>query len=603
MSLDTVIKIGKFYRETKDAWKYHDQINWAMKDVKDLEKKKDKDGNTITTTFYEVNVIDNGDSFSFDFDSMSRIVDEDKINSIYYLNFKRSDKESAKLYLLGDLIHSCYEDKKGMLIEDGNYRMYGAWADKEKNGIVEKKKSSFWSSEDVASRMDNPFIQKFRSEFRRNAEYIEQFLKSQTSVVLHFDFNGNSWQYMDGIVEAIDAILTEELVIPFPGSDKVVLNKYLYKTLKVSKSGGVTPGFGKTEYKNRLFTRDEIISLMYSKNATKKPFISFGKIGIIALPHSAQLTSDMIIPFFERDKSTLQQEDNKESDITTVDEDDSYDLSFVGLLKNDFDDLVKFDIIFTNVPASPAGVFADLIEFSDVQKSLLRKVHKRILECRREVEKMAYAEFPKTKIYEYQIHYSFQNLLGDATKDKKKFQSHILKALPQIYTDTYYEDPVLLPAFLEKVEYNIRNGNSDFKRLKYDFYFLMKIQKKNMLMIIKDSKSYALGRQLGIMAQQFALWKKDCPIKSFEKSYVGNLSRRIASLDELVKFAAFLNEKLVVHGLTKRWVREASMEFADIVKKFDGEKYSKYNCSLGFFESYYDSGKSNEEKEDTTETN
>lgn len=33
MSLDTVIKIGKFYRQDKNAWKYHDQINWAMKDV------------------------------------------------------------------------------------------------------------------------------------------------------------------------------------------------------------------------------------------------------------------------------------------------------------------------------------------------------------------------------------------------------------------------------------------------------------------------------------------------------------------------------------------------------------------------------------------
>ena len=112
MSLDTVIKIGQFYRETRDAWKYHDQINWAINDVKALEKKKDKDGNTITTTFYEVNIIDNGNSFFLDFDSMARIIDEDKIKSIYYLNFKTSKKDSSKRYLLGDLVYSCYEDKR-----------------------------------------------------------------------------------------------------------------------------------------------------------------------------------------------------------------------------------------------------------------------------------------------------------------------------------------------------------------------------------------------------------------------------------------------------------------------------------------------------------
>ena len=51
-----------------------------------------------------------------------------------------------------------------------------------------------------------------------------------------------------------------------------------------------------------------------------------------------------------------------------------------------------------------------------------------------------------------------------------------------------------------------------------------------------------------------------------------------------------------MHGLTKKWVKEAYMKFADIVKDFGGEKYSKYNCSLGFFESYYDSRKPIEEE-------
>ena len=65
MSLETVIKIGKFYRQDKDAWKYHEQINPVMKDVDALAKNKDKYGNPVTTTFYEIPVIDQGDEYFF----------------------------------------------------------------------------------------------------------------------------------------------------------------------------------------------------------------------------------------------------------------------------------------------------------------------------------------------------------------------------------------------------------------------------------------------------------------------------------------------------------------------------------------------------------
>jgi hypothetical protein len=122
----------------------------------------------------------------------------------------------------------------------------------------------------------------------------------------------------------------------------------------------------------------------------------------------------------------------------------------------------------------------------------------------------------------------------------------------------------------------------------------MSIQKKNNLMEITQTKSYELGRNLGIMARQFAAWRNDCPIKSFEKSYVGNLSRRISSIDELVKFSGFINEKLVIHERLYPDVKNAYLELVGLVKEFKGEKYSKHNCALGFFETYYVSGKKNE---------
>ena len=109
-------------------------------------------------------------------------------------------------------------------------------------------------------------------------------------------------------------------------------------------------------------------------------------------------------------------------------------------------------------------------------------------------------------------------------------------------------------------------------------------------MNIVESKSYAIGQSLGIMARQFVAWRKDCPIKSFEKSYVGNLSRRISSLVEVTKFATFINEKLVIHERVFKDERDAYLRLVNAIadfKKGETEKYSKNNCALGFFEAYF----------------
>ena len=114
-----------------------------------------------------------------------------------------------------------------------------------------------------------------------------------------------------------------------------------------------------------------------------------------------------------------------------------------------------------------------------------------------------------------------------------------------------------------------------------------------------QTNSYALGKNLGIMARQFAAWRKDCPLKSFEKSYVGNLSRRIANIDEVKKFTEYINEKLTMHGRQYLDVREACSNLASLIDVFDEEKYNRQDCSLGFFVNYYDSTK----KETTNDEN
>jgi hypothetical protein len=594
MSLNTVIKIGKLYRQSKDSWQYHDQISFAMNDVNSLLKKKNYKGEPIETEFYEINVVDRGDSFSFNLENKKIITNEDKKSSIYYLNFKANKKDTFKKYLVGDIVYSCYSDSKNSEIEGGNYRLRGQWEG--------PHKSSFWKCEDIVKSMDNIFIKKFRSEFREHIEEIESLLKSKESIVLHFNFNGKRWVDIDGIVDVVDNILCNDLVKTYEKTERVTLEKYLYKTL-----GGPTPGFSDDSvYKSRLFDKDEIISLLYANKAAEQPLLRIGNIGILALPHSDNIQPDQVVRFFEKKRRNEEEEVKTEDNVANAN--NSYqeesDSLFTELVENDFEDIVKFDIVFTKIPSSPSGVFSDLTEISDVEKSLLKRVHMDILKQRYKIEETMKNEFPDFSLKNhFQVRSSLFRIFSDVTKDKKKFHSHILKVIPQIYSDSYYDDPLLLPTFINKVEYNIRNNIPSFNTLKYDFYFLSYIQKKQMLMNITQSKSYALGINLGIMAQQFAAWRSDCPIKSFEKSYVGNLSRRSGSIEDLVKFVAFINEKIVMHNRQFPNVREANKQFNNIIAGFDRERYNKYNFALGFFNSYYGRPKDDIEQDNDNTNN
>lgn len=576
MSLDTVIKIGNLYRQSKDSWQYHDQVNWAIKDINNLSKKKDVNESHIKTVFYELPVIEHENGFNFKIENLTEIHDEDKRNSIYYLNFKTSKKDAEKRYLIGDIVYSSFVNKKQKVEENGNYRM-----------AKEKKVSSFYRAEEVAKTMNNKFIQDFRNEFRKNATFIEELLRKHSSVVLHFNFQGKRWIDFEGIVNSIDNILTDALIVNTEFDNKVALRSYLYKTL-----GGNSPGFSDiARYKNRLFEKDEIVSLMYAGKAAEKPTIRINNIGIIALPHSEKLSSNEIVAFFERKKELagdekLAEEEDKE-ELLNENQNTEGDSIFDEIIDNDFDNLVKFDIVFTSIPSSPAGVFYDLVEISNIEKSLLIKVKNKIVKAKLEMLNLAENEFPNGRFKPMpDVKISFLKILGDVTKDKKKFQLHILRTLPKIYSDTYYEDPILLPAFIEKVEYNIRNGGQQFSTLKYDFYFLSKIQKNNTVMQITNSQSYAIGQALGKMARPFVAWRDDCPIKSFEKSYVGNLTRRISSLEDVTKFADFLNQKLTIHERAFKTEKDAFLSLIETMKAFK-ERYNKHYCSLGFFESYY----------------
>lgn len=605
MSLETVLKIGKIYRYSKQSLEQHRYIKLVNKDVDTLKKSKDKDGKSMQTYFYNLPVIENESEFIFDFDNISEITDEDIQKSLMYLKFKTSDNDSEVKYLFGDIIYSKDKTEK----ESGNYRMRKITKGKEKS-------SSFDRANEDAKDMNDNIIGKFRTCFGKNLSKIENILTKKSSVLLHFDFpNYLNWFELENVLDLINKKLVQGFITEDKNTKKIMLKSFLFKTL-----GGVNPNFSDANiYKTKSFDSiDEVVDLMYGVDISEKILISIKDIGIVALPDfptdnlsKKQLedVGDILNDFFKKKglKDVLSGEDdlNKEakntqnnSSINDTIEDDI----FRELIHNGLPLDIKYDIIFMK-PRGLTSPSVDMLEINNVKKSFLKSIHDNISDVIKELQKQSDIELEKTKMKpKYDIKASFMDILGQKGKNQKKYIFHLLKVLPQIYTGTYYQDPILLPTFIQKTENNLRDNVDNFNILKYDFYFLTNIQKNNNMESITTKKSYAIGQALGIMARPFAAWQPKCPIKSFEKNYVGNLSKRIADLNDLVKFSNFLNEKIIIHSIKGKWLQDASLSLLDSINQLSNsqEKYDKNACALGFFEKYF-SRKNDEIQNDESE--
>lgn len=113
-----------------------------------------------------------------------------------------------------------------------------------------------------------------------------------------------------------------------------------------------------------------------------------------------------------------------------------------------------------------------MVEIASIEKSLLVEVNNKINRVKQHLKEQFNQEFPKAKKdLELYLEDSFLKILSNQTKSEKKYQFHLLKVLPLIYTDNYFQDNVILPLFINKVEYNIRNNGQGFNTLKYNFIF------------------------------------------------------------------------------------------------------------------------------------
>ncbi len=555
MSLDTVIQIGRTIRQSDKALAYHRYVRKAPF----ANPKK----------VYRYFQFDVNDKFEIDIKSRKEIKDEDFITEkLFYLKYRTGEADTYVKYVFGDF---CSD--------------YFKYANPKGNPSSMYSKNSFDRGEGEAEKISLPIITKFRESLEKIIEDQLEFLRPLENWYVHFSFSGTHWHELEETYEKLNEAILSNFIKEENG--KLSLSAFLVRTL-IGASGSQPDFKEENTFKTRQFKNiEEVKDLLFGLNFYLGYKIREDDIMINMLP-KGDLSAEDIIEFFKK-KDKLEYNDEEVSA-------NPRDRFLSPALDHDIKSIKKYDIIFSK-ESKPIGI--DLLEINDVDKNLLKAAQEKIWKAKSEME----IEGFNTKFIG--IKFSLKNLF-----DGKKYKNHLIRVLPKIYQNTYYQDALILPAFLQKAEYYTRNPDRSYKKFKdgripyldirKHFYFLIKMQKNNTLMAIKDTKSFRIGNLLGIMAEPFAAWRDNCPIKSFEKSYVGNLSRRISNKEDLVKFSNFLNEKLTIHNKIFPSIKKAFLELVELLGELNDKDYNKEYCEFGFFESYYSTMK--KEKPEVVET-
>jgi hypothetical protein len=530
---------------------------------------------------------------SFDANDITEIVDENIIRKkLFYLTFKTSDSDGLVKYIFGDILYGLAE-KNSEVIETGYYRMGRAFKEQK----LAYNQSSFDRGREDAVYFNGTRIEPFRVHFNENKQIIESFLlnqKPKNQMFLHFDFGGKHWYELQEELDKINTKLLDDFVDRTENG--IVLKKSLYKTIASAEKDTQFPGFNSSAiHKVKHFSDDsQLMDLIYAVNFSERAIITEKDVKIIVLPFSKNLTADEIEDFFDK-KTSLDEVESSEDKLATKPTgstaSEMLDSLFEPVVAKVSDKITHFDFIFSK-KGGISSPDVDLEEVAGIERSLLSDVARRIRSVRIPLDEerdLRYSKRPQQFQGYLEIRRSLFNILADTTKAKKKYQSHLFKILPQIYTANYRSDPVLLPVFIEKVEFNIRNATSNFNLLKYDYFFLINIQTSNggySMDEMHKSKSYRAGQLLGMLARPLGVGKKR-KIASFEKNYVGLLSRRITDRTGLVKFKNFVDEKLAIHDVAYKNLKTASVELAQLVSNMPDNEYNKNYCAFGFFESYF----------------
>lgn len=630
MSLDTVLKIGNILRNSKEKMSFSNAVTSCPKDNKGcwpfcLCLPVDKDFNII-------------------FDKAS-IVPENKRNSLYYLMYKTSTSDTVCRYIYGDIYYSFKGTlgKNGSInkpVEGGNYRLVESPSSFDKGtatcneicslsgffpeGIDEFQqiRTGFAKEQILIERIlkyapaiikyfENENVSSFK-EYIENEDNLknicctinkennkkkleklsevkgeEELLQlNSASIFLHFSYedgNGDEkcWYDFSNTLELVIRKMHNEYVDT--NKEGLVLKKSRWPTIcSGDKKNDIQfPNFDlENRYKTRVFTESEIEDLFYGVTYATKNGKNFSDSNykLIVLPCGDNLKAEDLKLF---------QEKRNEPAIVSANE---YKDDLISLIVEDSSTFTSFDFIFARKERTkPDDTY--LMEISNITRSNLNRVTSRI--CKKAYQ--VYAGRNKEIKVDMSLSIcckSFSNLLGDVQLNStgkvkiaasKKYESHILKVLPLIYKGDYYNDPSLLHSLVTNVESAIRLGGGQFwyEILKYDLMFILSIQnnKQNKFMEIINSASFMLGVKIGKMAKPL---KK--AIGSFEKNYVGLLSRRVSTKDDCIRFVTDISQKLVMHD--GMWATMCA-EVCDDLANLSESEYDKDELSFGFLDGYF----------------
>ena len=637
MSLDTVLKIGNILRNSKEKMSFSNAIVSCPKDNKGcwpfcLSLPVDKDFNII---FDKASIVPENKKNSLyclkystsDRDSTCRYIYGD----IYYsvkgtLNKNGSIKPKEDgYYKLGESQNKnsfnfgtakckeIYSSPDFSSEEINEFKQIRTGLAKEQTLIERILKYApaiikFFENENVSSfkeyieNEDNLkniccTINKENNKKLKEAKSDEELLLlNSSSIFLHFsyeDCNGEkkSWYDFSNTLELVIREMQKKYVDD-KNKERLVLKKSLWPTICSGddKNDIQFPNFDlENRYKTRVFTESEIEDLFYGDEYAKKngKKISDSKYKLIVLPCGDNLKAEDLKLF---------QEKRNEPAIVSANE---YKDDLISSILEDSSTFTSFDFIFAKKERTKAND-TYLMEISNITQSALNRVNKRNKEIadkvyaeRNKEIKIDKLERNKEKKEDYSpICNSFRNLLGNVQMNNttgkaeivasKKYESHILKVIPLIYKEDYYNDPYLLHSFVTNVESATRLGDGSFwcKILKYDLMFILSIQnnKQNKFMEITNSCSFKLGFKIGKMAQPLRF------IGSFEKNYVGLLSRRVSTKEDCIRFVTDISQKLVMHDSV--WSAMCA-EVCDDLANLSESEYDKDELSFGFLDGYF----------------
>ena len=630
MSLDTVLKIGNILRNSKEKMSFSNAI---------VSCPKDKDGCWPFCLSLPVDK-----DFNIIFDKVLE-VPENRRNSLYYLMYKTSTSDTVCRYIYGDIYYSFKGTlgKNGSInkpVEGGNYRLVESPSSFDKGtatcneicslsgfspeGIDEFQQIrtglakeqilierilkyapaiiKYFENENVSSFKEyienednlknicctiNKENNKKKLEKLSEVKGEEELLQlNSASIFLHFSYedgNGDEkcWYDFSNILELVIRKMHNEYVDT--NKEGLVLKKSRWPTIcSGDKKNDIQfPNFDlENRYKTRAFTESEIEDLFYGVTyaANNGKNFSDSNYKLIVLPCGDNLKAE--------DLKLFQEKRNEPAIVSAND----YKDDLISSILEDSSTFTSFDFIFARKERTkPDDTY--LMEISNITRSNLNRVTSRI--CKKAYQ--VYARRNKEIKVDMSLSIcckSFSNLLGNVQLDatgkvkiaaSKKYESHILKVLPLIYKGDYYNDPSLLHSFVTNVESATRIGDGSFwcKILKYDLMFILSIQnnKQNKYMEITNSASFKLGFKIGKMAKPL---KK--AIGSFEKNYVGLLSRRVSTKDDCIGFVTDISQKLVMHD--GMWATMCA-EVCDDLANLSESEYDKDELSFGFLDGYF----------------